>query len=93
MISPHRRPASPPSSTIRYARASVRAASTSRSYASKSWKDAVVFGALSSLIVHGTRSITFYSAAVRSITLSTVSTLLTVFGDLANVPLSGRRNV
>src|SRR5690606_6258059 len=32
-----------------------------------------------------TRSITFHSAAVRSITLSTVSTLLTVFGDLATI--------
>jgi hypothetical protein len=37
------------------------------------------------LIVHGTRSITFHSTAVRSITLSTVNTLLTVFGDLATI--------
>ena len=56
MISPHRSPASPPSSTTRTSPAHRSCAtSTSRSYSSKSWKLASPFGAFSSLIAHGTR--------------------------------------
>ena len=53
-ISPHRSPASPPSKTMRCVRQPlVRASSTGRSYASKSWNAATGLVIGSSLIVHG----------------------------------------
>ena len=47
--------------------------------------EAAVVPVVLEVVEHGTRSITFHSTAVRIITLNTVSTLLTVFGDLATI--------
>jgi hypothetical protein len=57
----------------------MRAASTSRAYASKSWNDASRRTTGSTLIVHGMVSMTSHSTAFFSSTLSTVNTLFTVF--------------
>jgi hypothetical protein len=65
----------------RWARGSSDSAARSRfSYSSKSKKPADGFGIGSRRIVQDIRSSTFHSTAFRSTTLSTVNTLLTVFG-------------
>ena len=56
------------------------AASTRRSYSSKSWNCADGLGIGSNRIVHGIRSMTSHSRAFLSSMFNTVSTLLTVLG-------------